>query len=121
MELGYGNAKGGRSTSIAMDLWIKTCPNALKSQIDPKANLGYFLWKFSNSLKIKENIGWIGGENKGKSMATLPLIPYDVAVARSSRIWTNEKGGSGRTRRTQGTRRTQRGKRGRFVGKQRGK
>ena len=51
MELGYGNAKEGRSTSIAIDLWIKTCKNALESQIGPKAIWGYFWWKFSNFSK----------------------------------------------------------------------
>ena len=56
MELGYGNAKEGRSTSLASDLWIKTCKNASKSQIDPKALWGYFWWKFSN-LGKKLNIG----------------------------------------------------------------
>jgi len=48
MELGYGNAMEGRSTSLAMDLWIKTNQNALKSHIDPKASLGLFFGKFSN-------------------------------------------------------------------------
>ena len=37
-EFGHGNAKGGRSTSIETDLWIKTYQNALKSQVGPKAN-----------------------------------------------------------------------------------
>ena len=39
MELGYGNAKEGRSTTIAMDLWIKTWKNELESQIDPSFGL----------------------------------------------------------------------------------
>ena len=48
MELGQGNAREARSTSLASDLWIKTCKNASKSQIGPKCELGYFLWKFLN-------------------------------------------------------------------------
>jgi hypothetical protein len=47
-ELGYGNAKEGRSTSLASNPRIKTYQNALKSQIDPKHELGLFLVKFSN-------------------------------------------------------------------------
>ena len=62
MEFGHGNAKEDRSTSLATDLWIKTCPNALKSQIDPKANLGYFWWKFSKVGKIKVFFWGIGVE-----------------------------------------------------------
>ena len=46
----------GRSTSLAIDLWIKTYPNTLDSQIDPKANWGYFWWKFSNFSKTKKNL-----------------------------------------------------------------
>ena len=61
MELGYGNAREGRSTSLAIDLWIKTCKNALKSQIDPKAIWGYFWWKFSNFSKTKKNLVDFGG------------------------------------------------------------
>ena len=57
MELGHGNAKEARSTSKAIDLWIKTCKNAQDSQIDPKANWGYFWWKFSNFAKSKKNLG----------------------------------------------------------------
>ena len=73
MEFGHGNAKEDRSTSLATDLWIKTCPNALKSKIDPKANLGYFWWKFSKVGKIKEFFLGNGGGNKVKSVATLAL------------------------------------------------
>ena len=54
MELGHGNAKGGRSTSIAMDPRIKTFQNALKSQIDPKAVWDYFWWTFSKLTKSKK-------------------------------------------------------------------
>ena len=71
MELGYGNAKEGRSTSIAIDLWIKTCKNALKSQIDPKAIWGYFWWKFSNFSKSKKNLVDLGVETHVKSVATM--------------------------------------------------
>ena len=56
MELGYGNAREARSTSLASDMWIKTCKNASKSQIGPKNELGYFLWKFlklGNKIKGK--------------------------------------------------------------------
>jgi hypothetical protein len=52
MELGYGNAREARSTSLARDPRIKTCKNASKSQIDPKALWGYFWWKFSNLGKL---------------------------------------------------------------------
>ena len=62
VELGYGNAKEGRSTSLAIDLWIKTCPNAQDSQIDPKANWGYFWLKFSNFSKNKKNLGDLWGK-----------------------------------------------------------
>ena len=71
MELGYGNANEGRSTSIAIDLWIKTCKYALKSQIDPKANWGYFWWKFSNFSKSKKNLVDLGVETQVKSVATM--------------------------------------------------
>ena len=57
MELGYGNAREARSTSLATDLWIKTCKNASKSQIDPKGDLGLFLVKFSNLGKILKTGG----------------------------------------------------------------
>ena len=53
MELGYGNAKEGRSTSLATDLWIKTNQNALKFQIGPKHEYGLFFGNFQ-----------IYGENK---------------------------------------------------------
>jgi hypothetical protein len=71
MELGHGNAKEVRSTRIAIDLWIKTCKNALKSQIDPKANWGYFWWKFSNFSKSKKNLVDLGVETHVKSVATM--------------------------------------------------
>ena len=48
VELGYGNAREGRSTSLAADLWIKTYQNAPNFQIGPKYELGYFWWKFWN-------------------------------------------------------------------------
>ena len=47
-ELGHGNAGEGRSTSLASNPRIKTYQNSLKSQIDPKHELGLFLVKFSN-------------------------------------------------------------------------
>ena len=72
MELGHGNAKGGRSTNIATDLWIKTYQNSLKSQIGPKANWGYFLWKFSKLAKSKKNLVGKGG-NKGQIRGNLEL------------------------------------------------
>ena len=78
MEFGHGNTKEGRSTSLATDLWIKTFPNALKSQIDPKANLGYFWWKFSKIGKIKENFWGMGVEIRSNPWKPLLLIPYDV-------------------------------------------
>ena len=55
MELGYGNAKEGRSISLATDLWIKTNQNALKFQIGPKASLGYFLGNFRIYGEIKKS------------------------------------------------------------------
>ena len=42
MELGYENAGEGRSTSLAIDLWIKTYQNSPNFQIGPKYELGYF-------------------------------------------------------------------------------
>ena len=57
MELGYGNAKEGRSTSFAADLWIKTYQNAPNFQIDPKHEFGLFFGKFSNLWRNQENEG----------------------------------------------------------------
>ena len=71
MELGYGNAKEARSTSIAIDPRIKTCKNAQDSQIDPKAIWGYFWWKFSNFSKSKKNLRDMGVENTNQSVATM--------------------------------------------------
>ena len=68
VELCYGNAKGDRSTSIATDLGIKTYQNALKSQFVPKANWGYFWWKFSKLAKSKKNLGELV-ETQVKSVA----------------------------------------------------
>ena len=47
IDLGYGNAREGRSTSFAADLWIKTCQNAPNFQIEPKYELGLFFVRFS--------------------------------------------------------------------------
>jgi hypothetical protein len=58
MELGQGNAKEGRSTSLAANLWIKTYQNALKNQINPKANLGLFFLDFFEFRQEKIS-GWI--------------------------------------------------------------
>jgi hypothetical protein len=69
VELGYGNAKEGRSTSLAIDLWIKTCPNAQDSQIDPKAREAIFGGNFRISQRTRKIWGICGG-NKVKSMAT---------------------------------------------------
>ena len=52
MELGYGNAKEGRSTCLASDLWNKTCKNASKSQIDPKCEFKAIFVEFSNLGKL---------------------------------------------------------------------
>ena len=60
-----------------MDPRIKTYQNSQESQIDPKAIWGYFCEIFKIG-KIKENFCGFGGGNKGKSVATLALIPYDV-------------------------------------------
>ena len=76
MELGYGNAKEGRSTSLAIDLWIKTYQNALKSQIDPKANWGYFWWNFLNFSKSKKILGDLWGK-QSQIRGNHALIPYD--------------------------------------------
>ena len=55
MELGYGNAKEGRSTSFAADLWIKTNQNAPNLQIDPKHEYGLFFWEiFEFMAKSRE-------------------------------------------------------------------
>ena len=53
MELGYGNAKEGRSTSFAADLWIKTYQNAPNLQVDPKHEIGLFFGKFRIYGEIK--------------------------------------------------------------------
>ena len=109
MELGYGNAKEGRSTSLAIDLWIKTCKNAQDSQIDPKAREAIFGGNFRISQE-QEKFGGFRWKHKSNSWQPRALIPYDAEktawVTRSSRI----DGGNGRThartRRTRG--RTQR-------------
>ena len=62
MELGHGNAKGGRSTSIAMDPWIKTYQNAQESQIEPKAIWGYFWRIFLKLTKSKKKFVDLGVE-----------------------------------------------------------
>jgi hypothetical protein len=89
MELGHGNAKEARSTSIAIHPRIKTCKNAQDSQIDPKAIWGYFWWKFSNFSKSKKNLGDLWGK-QSQIRGNHALIPYDEEkssrVARSSRI-----------------------------------
>jgi hypothetical protein len=49
MEFDQGNAKEGRSTSFAIDLWIKTYQNALKFQIGPKCEIRaiiFMIFKF---------------------------------------------------------------------------
>ena len=43
-----------------------------------KSNLGLFLVEIFEINKIKEFFCGFGGGNKGKSVATLALIPYDV-------------------------------------------
>ena len=84
-----------------MDPRIKTYQNSRNSQIDPKAIWGYFLWKFSKLTKIKEKICGFGGGNKGKSVATLALIPYDVGGWPDLHGFAHAAGGKrGRTRRT---------------------
>ena len=63
MELGYGNAEKGRSTSFARDLWMKTYQNASNFQIGPKYEIGqYNFWYFRNL--------WGKKEIKEKFMAT---------------------------------------------------
>ena len=62
MELGYGNAKEGRSMRFVADLWIKTYQNSENFQIDPKHEYGLFFWEFSNL--------WRNQENEGESVAT---------------------------------------------------
>ena len=70
MKFGHANAKEVRSTSLAIDLWIKTYQNAQDSQIDPKANWGYFCGKFRISPNQRKN--WeVCGRNKIKSVATM--------------------------------------------------
>ena len=63
-EFGHENAKGGRSTSIAMDPRIKTYQNSLKSHIDPKAISGYFFVEFSKLAKSKKNFVDLAVETK---------------------------------------------------------
>ena len=52
MDLGYGNAREGRSTSFAADLWIKTYQNAQNFQIGPKCELRLF---FVGIFEIRKN------------------------------------------------------------------
>ena len=97
IKFGHGNAKEARSTSLATDLWIKTYPNAQDSQIDPKANWGYFWWKFSNFSKSKKNLGVLWG--KQSQIRVNRGLWYHMMWVRSwsSRIWGRIWG---RTRRT---------------------
>ena len=53
VELSHGNAREGRSTSLAADLWIKTYQNAQNFQIGPKCELRLFLLGFSKLGKKK--------------------------------------------------------------------
>jgi hypothetical protein len=52
VELCYGDAKDGRSTSCATNHCIKTYQNTSKLQTNPKQIVGYFLG-FSNLGKKK--------------------------------------------------------------------
>src|SRR3954470_2496229 len=72
-ELGHGNAGEGRSTSLASNPRIKTYQNSLKSQIDPKHELGLFLVEFSNFMGKIPNRWEIRGNQK-------LLIPDDEGV-----------------------------------------
>ena len=53
-------------------------PKCIKITDWSKRNLGLFLVEIFEISKIKEKICGFGGGNKGKSVATLALIPYDV-------------------------------------------
>ena len=80
MELGCENAREGRSTSMAADLWIKTYQNAPKSQIESGTQIWLFLGKFSN-LWGKENF-------EEKSVKPKALIPSnEVPSCLGSPIW----------------------------------
>jgi len=67
VELSHENAGEGRSTSLAIDLWIKTYQNSPNFQIGPKYELGYFWWKFSK-LGKKKICGWLELEIRGNSL-----------------------------------------------------
>ena len=55
MELGYGNAKEGRSMSFAVDLCIKTYQNEPNFHIDPKHEFGLVFWEiFEFMVKSRE-------------------------------------------------------------------
>ena len=71
MDLGYGNAREGRSTSFAIDLWIKTYQNAPKNQIGPKYELGLFFVEFSNFFK--KNFVGVVNSNPWQPKALIPL------------------------------------------------
>lgn len=71
-ELGYGNAKEGRSTSFASNPRIKTYQNALKSQIGPKYELRLFFVGFSNLGKKKICGG--GWDGRGLQIREKPLL-----------------------------------------------
>ena len=87
MEFGHGNARDARSTSLAIDLWIKTCKNALKSQIDPKAIWGYFWWKFLNFSKSKKILVDLWGK-QSQIRGNHALIPYDeVWYQIKNKVW----------------------------------
>ena len=109
MKLGYGNAKEGRSTSLAIDLWIKTCQNAQDSQIDPKANWGYFWWKFSNFSKSKKNLGDLWGKQsqiRGNLCSDTIWWSYDLMgcpiFTDWRRMWTNTRKNTKNTRTQRG-------------------
>ena len=65
-----------------------------------KSNLGLFLVKIYEFLKIKEKFGRKVGETQIKSMATVALIPYVVGAVPIFMDLGGISGGGGRTRRT---------------------
>ena len=96
-KLSHGNAGDGRSTRLATNPWIKTYQNALKSQIDPKHEIGAIF------LGIFE---FMGKKTKSRRNPWQPKAAdtrcYGVTlwVARSSRIsWSNRWESEGKGRR----------------------
>ena len=70
-EFSHGNAKGGRSTSKAMDPQIKTCENSQESPNRTKSNLGLFLVEIFEISQNQRKI-WVDWGRKQRQIRGNP-------------------------------------------------